>query len=156
MLLQVKENMVEKWENMDQVKETQEETAISGIQQRKQFHDYEYTIQRIQEKTKHIENAGDTGRYQIDYILVKNRFKNKVKSCKIYPGADCDSDHQLVSLKFCVKLKKIVKIEIKQTNYNLEELKKVEVVEDLKKNMGKIYNNKEERKEPIYKKWQNI
>ncbi|XP_050431417.1 uncharacterized protein LOC126839986 [Adelges cooleyi] len=35
-------------------------------------------------------------------------------------------------------------------------LKNVEVVEDLKKNMDKIYSNKEERKEPIDKRWENI
>lgn len=46
-------------------------------------------------------------RYQIDYILVKNRFKNRIKSCN--PGADCDNNHQLMGMKFCVKLKKIVK-----------------------------------------------
>lgn len=35
-------------------------------------------------------------RYQIDYIMVKNRFKNQVKESRSYPEADIDSDHNLV------------------------------------------------------------
>lgn len=57
--------------------------------------------------------SGDLRRFHNDYILVKNRFRNQVRSCKTYPGADCVSDHQLVGMKFCVKFKKIVKAERK-------------------------------------------
>lgn len=39
-------------------------------------------------------------RYQIDYILVKNRFQNQVKFYKAYPSAYCDSDHNLVVMKY--------------------------------------------------------
>src|SRR5271163_4704401 len=39
---------------------------------------------------------GDTGRFQIDYILVRHRFRNSVKNSKSYSGADIDSDHNLV------------------------------------------------------------
>lgn len=42
---------------------------------------------------------GDNSRYQIDYILVKNRFKNQIKCCKTYSNADCDSDHNPVIMK---------------------------------------------------------
>ena len=31
---------------------------------------------------------GDIGRYQIYYTLVKQWFRNQVKDCKSYPGAD--------------------------------------------------------------------
>ena len=40
-----------------------------------------------------MENAG---RFQIDYILVKQRFKNQLKDCKNYPGVDRSSDHNLI------------------------------------------------------------
>ena len=33
-------------------------------------------------------------RNQIDYIVVSQRYRNAVKSCKTYPGADCKSDHK--------------------------------------------------------------
>ena len=42
---------------------------------------------------------GDTARYQIDYIIVSQRYKNSVKtSAASYPGADCNSDHKLVMM----------------------------------------------------------
>jgi len=37
---------------------------------------------------------GDTARYQIDYIMNKQSFKNQIKQCKTYPGADINSDHK--------------------------------------------------------------
>ena len=46
---------------------------------------------------------GDIGRYQIDYIMVRQRFKNQVKDCRSYPGPDIDSDHTLVMMKYKLK-----------------------------------------------------
>ena len=65
---------------------------------------------------------GDTGRFQIDYILVKQRFRNSVKSSWSYPGADMDSDHNLVAMKVNVKLKKISKGK-KQMKWDMVKLK---------------------------------
>ena len=50
---------------------------------------------------------GDTGRYQIDYILVRNRYRNGVKNCKTYPGADVNSYHNLLVMKCMFRLKRI-------------------------------------------------
>jgi len=50
---------------------------------------------------------GDSGRYQIDYIVVRQRYRNSVKSSWSYPGADADSDHNLVAMKIKLKLKKL-------------------------------------------------
>ena len=69
---------------------------------------------------------GDTGRFQIDYILVKQRFRNGVKSLQSYPGADIDSDHNLVSMRINVKLKKIVKGK-KQMKWDMDNLKRNEI-----------------------------
>ena len=52
---------------------------------------------------------GGTRKFQIDYVLVKQCFRNGVKSSQSYPGADIDSDHNLASMRINVKLKKIVK-----------------------------------------------
>ena len=41
----------------------------------------------------------DLARFQIDYIMVKHRYRNAVKKSYSYPGADCDSDHNLVLMK---------------------------------------------------------
>ena len=49
----------------------------------------------------------DLRRYQIDYILVRQRNRNSVKSSWSYPGADVDSDRNLVAMLLKLKLKKI-------------------------------------------------
>ncbi|PNF20185.1 hypothetical protein B7P43_G16811 [Cryptotermes secundus] len=43
---------------------------------------------------------GDWRRHQPDYILVKHRFRNSVKNVKTLPGADIDSDDNLLVAKF--------------------------------------------------------
>ena len=50
---------------------------------------------------------GDIGRYQLDYILVKHRYRNSVKNSRAYPGADANTDHNLVAAKIELKLKVI-------------------------------------------------
>ena len=52
---------------------------------------------------------GDTGRYQIDYLLVNQRYRGSVKNARSYPGADVDSDHNLIGMKIRIKLKRIRK-----------------------------------------------
>ena len=39
--------------------------------------------------------------------MINQRFKDCVKQARTYPGADIDSDHNPVTIKFKVKLKKI-------------------------------------------------
>jgi len=45
----------------------------------------------------------------LDYILVKYRFRNSVKDMQTLPGADIDSDHNLLVAKICTRLKKIIR-----------------------------------------------
>ena len=51
---------------------------------------------------------GDWSRHQLDYILVKHRFRNSVKDLQTLPGADIGSDHNLLVAKFRTRLKKIM------------------------------------------------
>jgi hypothetical protein len=51
----------------------------------------------------------DIGRYLIDYILVRERFRNSVMNSRSYPGADADTDHNLIAARLRLKLKRIVK-----------------------------------------------
>ncbi|XP_030747095.1 craniofacial development protein 2-like [Sitophilus oryzae] len=44
-------------------------------------------------------------RNQIDYILIKNRWRSSILSTKTLPEADCGSDHQLLQSTFRLKLK---------------------------------------------------
>ena len=59
-------------------------------------------------------NPGDTARFQIDYILIRQRYRNGVKCCKSYPGADAFTDHSLVAMQMRVKLKKLRRVRRKQ------------------------------------------
>ena len=48
-------------------------------------------------------------RNQIDYILCSRRWRSSIQSAKTRPGADYDSDHELLIAKFRLKLKKVGK-----------------------------------------------
>ena len=48
-------------------------------------------------------------RYQIDCILWSQRWRSSIQSAKTRLGADCDSDHELLTAKFRLKLKKVGK-----------------------------------------------
>ena len=48
-------------------------------------------------------------RNQIDNILCRQRWRSSIQSAKTRPGADSDSDHELLIAKFRLKLKKVGK-----------------------------------------------
>src|SRR6218665_420495 len=52
---------------------------------------------------------GDGARYQLDYIMVRQRYKNSVKITRARPGADADTDHNLVAMTVHLQLKFIRK-----------------------------------------------
>ncbi|KAI8433901.1 hypothetical protein MSG28_015827 [Choristoneura fumiferana] len=56
-------------------------------------------------------SPGGAYRNQIDYVLVKTRWKTSIRNAHTLPGADCGSDHQLVVCTLKLKLKAARKIE---------------------------------------------
>lgn len=69
------------------------------------------TFQNIYRRKRHTwKMPGDTRRYQIDYIIVKKRFRNQVHRCKTYQGADLNSDHNFLMMKCNVVYKRLTKI----------------------------------------------
>ena len=46
---------------------------------------------------------------QNDYIVCNQRWRRSILSAKTRPGADCGSDHELLIVKFRLKLKKVGK-----------------------------------------------
>ena len=50
-------------------------------------------------------NYGNTQRYQIDYILINDRYKNSDKDARAC--ADADKDHNLVAMKTAIILKTV-------------------------------------------------
>ena len=65
---------------------------------------------------------GDWSRHQLDYILVKHRFRNSVKDVQTLPGADTNSDHNLLVAKFRTRLKKITRFPKSRPRWDLEKL----------------------------------
>ena len=70
---------------------------------------------------------GDHGRYQLDYMLMRVRYRNCVKSCHSYPGADIGSDHNLVAMKIRSIRYKRVKGTKKKVRWNLQELENEDI-----------------------------
>ena len=68
-------------------------------------------------------SPGDKERFSIDYILVRQRFRNGVKRSWSYPGADIYTDHNLVAMQMNVKLKKIQGVIKKGKKWNIDSLK---------------------------------
>jgi len=64
----------------------------------------------------------DWSRHQLDYILVKHRFRNSVKDVHTLPGADVDSDHNLLVAKVCTRLKKIIRFQKSRPRWDVEKL----------------------------------
>ncbi|VVC38380.1 Endonuclease/exonuclease/phosphatase [Cinara cedri] len=62
-------------------------------------------------------------RYQLDYILVKKRYRNQVKQSKSYPGADINSDHNLVIMETRLSLKKSTRNQETKKKWYVEKLK---------------------------------
>ena len=65
---------------------------------------------------------GYWSRHQLDCILVKHRFRNSVKDVQTLPGADIDSNHNLLVAKVRTRLKKIMRFQKSRPRWDLEKL----------------------------------
>ncbi|XP_008482566.1 craniofacial development protein 2-like [Diaphorina citri] len=102
---------------------------------------------------------GNIVRNQIDYILIRKRFRNSVKSVKTYPGADVSSDHNPVIAEIKIKLKKVKKKTCKN-KIDLSRLKDERTRRNLKTNIqNKLENSVRENNvetNDVDTKWKNI
>ena len=71
------------------------------------------------------QSPGDMYRNQIDYIMIKQRYKNSIKNVQTYPGADVNSDHCLLVAKMKLRLK-IPKKSTRKMQVDLNALKEEE------------------------------
>ena len=80
------------------------------------------------------------GRYhnQIDYILIRRRFKTSVKTAQTrsFPGADVDSDHELVMMTMKLRLNSAKKNKNIRLKFNLEKLQNPEIADAFKSTLG--------------------
>ena len=58
---------------------------------------------------------------QIDYILCSQKWRSSIQSAKTRPGADYGSDHELLIVKFRLKLKKVGKT-TRPVRYDLNQI----------------------------------
>lgn len=96
---------------------------------------------------------GDINRYQIDYIMVKQRFKNQAKDSRSYAGPDIDSDHNVVIMKYRLNLKKLKKKE--STKWNLDSLKDEEKIKCLQQEIKQEIDGVEPN-DNIENRWKQI
>ena len=69
-----------------------------------------HPLPKTQEKTLHMDITRWPTPNQTDYILCSQRWRSCIQSAKTSPGAGYGSDHELLIVKFRLKLKKIGKI----------------------------------------------
>ena len=96
---------------------------------------------------------GDTERFQLDYMLVNTRYRNCVKDARSYPGADIDSDHNLVMMKIHIRLKKVIgkKQTLKWDTDKIKSVRKAfenEIEQEIRNNMR--------RTRGVEEKWKTV
>jgi hypothetical protein len=77
-------------------------------------------------------------RYQIDYILVRKRYKNQVKKYKTYSGADINSDHNLVLMVTNLSLKRKEYNESTKRKWCMDKLKNEERRSDFNEELNNL------------------
>ena len=75
---------------------------------------------------------------QINYILVRKRFRSGVNSAgtQSFPGADIGSDHNLLMMTFYLRLKRISKPKHTRLKFDLQMLKDPNVLETFQAMIG--------------------
>ena len=68
---------------------------------------------------------------QIDYILFSQRWRSSIQSAKTRPGADCGSDHEILTAKFRLNLDKVGKT-TGPFRYDLNEIATLEMTNRFK------------------------
>ena len=74
------------------------------------------------EKSLTWKAPGDVARYHLDYILVKQRYRNSVKNARTMPGTDADTDDNLVIMKAQIKRKFIKRKKTVKQRWNYKNL----------------------------------
>jgi len=79
---------------------------------------------------------------QIDYVLVGRRFRSSIvqRKTRTFPGADVDSDHDLVMLTMHLRLKATKKQDSRITKCNVDKLKNADVCESFRAEIGGRFN----------------
>ena len=92
-------------------------------------------------------------RYQIDFILINQRFKNSIKNAKTLPGADADTDHNLLVVDMITRLKHVTRKKQSTKRWDLMKL------EENKKNIANVLEEKLKKgkvEKSIHEEWKDM
>ena len=110
-------------------------------------------------RSRHTWTAPDgKTKNQIDYILIDKRYRNGIRNSKARPGADCDSDHNLVVAYLRVKLQLNKKLAKDHTpRWNAEVLKDTTVRRQFEEISESMMANIDQQTEPtVNSLWSDI
>lgn len=92
---------------------------------------------------------------QIDHFLIENQYALDISDVRVYRGADIDSDHYLLVVKFKESINRVQKLANKITKYDLKLLTQEQVREDYQSRINENLRQ-ETSKENINEMWTNI
>lgn len=97
---------------------------------------------------------GKGHRYQPNYIAVKECYYNQVRLCKIFSGADVDSDHKLVLMSTKLKFRKR---RIRKSTRNLNKVKaNNEAIKQFRKGIHEKTDSYKNLGNTVQEKWDVI
>jgi hypothetical protein len=79
-------------------------------------------VQKDKRRLCTLKAPWDRRQHQLDYVLVKQRFTKRVKDVQTLPGADIDSDHNLLVAKICTRLNKLIRFQTRKPRWDLDKL----------------------------------
>jgi len=83
-------------------------------------------------------SPGGISHHQLDFILVQKRYQSSINGAKtrVFPGADINSDHELLMMTLKLKLKAQKKRQSTRIRYDLDKLKNPQILEEFQVTIG--------------------
>ena len=76
---------------------------------------------------------------QIDYIIIQQSQKPKLKNCRVFTSADIDSDHSLLISKMMITIPKPKKLTRAPRKFGTEKLEREDIVQQFKAKFGGFF-----------------
>ncbi|KAI5724481.1 hypothetical protein M8J77_003182 [Diaphorina citri] len=99
---------------------------------------------------------GGIDKYQIDYILIKRPQMKYALQCKTYPGADINTDHSLLFMKFRLNTKKRIKRINNVKKYDFNKIKEIDCKTKYQKLVKDKINEAQDIPNDVNGKWEII